>query len=548
MTKTTRAQASGFSKWPFYALIIAVYPTVYLAAHNAGIIALADPLRPLLLTLGIAVLLLGYLRLVFKEWHRAALLTTVMLALFFSFGHIANFFPARSESTLAWVWLGAFLVLAFLVMRFRGAVVLAPALNAVSLVMLLFSLITLAQFALWKNSGAAKGQDANTVLAELRGDGQAQLNARAPSPSPDVYYIVLDSYERADALERYYGFDNSEFLAKLRERGFYIAEESRSNYLTTTFSLPSSLNMVYLDALPKAAFLETVAGLKVNHVADFLRARGYRSVHFSSGFVGTDTVEADVFAAPGDVQGEGAAEGASVSQFELLLLQTTLGRLLFPTSTGETDLTGAQVSAAINQDFNMRRERIEYTFTHLPDYAADPQADYVFAHLILPHNPYLYDKDGNPIDYNGREFLLGDKTNTARNIQLYTDQLQYANTRVIDVIDRILAEADTPPVIILQADHGHDTFFEFEALTPEGVDLRSAIFYAVYFPGGDYGKLYPTITPVNTFRVVFNQFFGAEYPLLPDRTYVHPRRDPNPMKASQEFTPADPYLDQITGR
>lgn len=537
-----------FLQRPFYPLIFAIYPTVYLAAHNAGIISPADPLRPILLALGIAALLLGYLRLVFKEWHRAALLTMVMLALFFSFGHIANMIPPGSEGVQAWMWLGAFLALAFGVMRFRQAKVLTPALNAISLLMLVFSLVTLAQFALWKNSGQADGQDARALLANLRGDEQAQQNVTTPSPAPDIYYIVLDSYERADALEKYYGFDNSEFQAALRERGFYIAEESRSNYLTTTFSLPSTLNMVFLDELPKAAFLETVAGLKVNHVVDFLRAHGYRSVHFASGFTGTDSVDPDVFAAPGMNVDGSTADGPSISQFELLLLQTTLGRLLFPTATGETDLTGAQVSVAINQDFDLRRERIEYALTHLPDYAADPQPDYVFAHLILPHNPYLYDKNGTPIDYNGREFLLGDKTNTARNIQLYTDQLQYTNTRVIDLIDRILATAETPPVIILQADHGHDTFFEFETPTPEGVDLRSAILNAVYFPGEDYGNLYTSITPVNTFRVVFNQFFGAQYPLLPDQVYMHPRRDPNPMKAVQEFTPADPFLEQVTGQ
>ena len=46
-----------------------------------------------------------------------------------------------------------------------------------------------------------------------------------------------------------------------------------------------------------------------------------------------------------------------------------------------------------------------------------------------------------------------------------------------------------------------------------------AILNAYYFPDGDYTALYDDITPVNTFRVVFNEYFRAGYRLLEDRCY-----------------------------
>jgi hypothetical protein len=46
---------------------------------------------------------------------------------------------------------------------------------------------------------------------------------------------------------------------------------------------------------------------------------------------------------------------------------------------------------------------------------------------------------------------------------------------------------------------------------------------------GDHGRpLYPEISPVNSFRVVFNEYLGTSLPLLPDRTLRH-RSDFQPL-------------------
>jgi hypothetical protein len=43
---------------------------------------------------------------------------------------------------------------------------------------------------------------------------------------------------------------------------------------------------------------------------------------------------------------------------------------------------------------------------------------------------------------------------------------------------------------------------------------------AYYFPGKDVSELaYPTMTPVNSFRLVFNTYFGGNFPLLEDTSY-----------------------------
>src|SRR5690606_9774336 len=63
---------------------------------------------------------------------------------------------------------------------------------------------------------------------------------------PDIYYVIMDGYARSDTLKRDYGYDNSQFEGFLKEKGFHVIEDSRSNYRWTFLSLASSLNMEHL--------------------------------------------------------------------------------------------------------------------------------------------------------------------------------------------------------------------------------------------------------------------------------------------------------------
>jgi hypothetical protein len=69
---------------------------------------------------------------------------------------------------------------------------------------------------------------------------------------PDIYYIILDGHARSDILAELYGYDNNWFVDSLRQRGFYVADRSRTNYAQTYLSLASTLNMTYLDSLAQA--------------------------------------------------------------------------------------------------------------------------------------------------------------------------------------------------------------------------------------------------------------------------------------------------------
>jgi hypothetical protein len=103
-------------------------------------------------------------------------------------------------------------------------------------------------------------------------------------------------------------------------------------------------------------------------------------------------------------------------------------------------------------------------------------------------------------------------------IARYRDQLAFLNKKILQAIDAILSRSPEPPIIILQGDHGSRAYADFDR--PEASYLKEnlAILNAYHLPGDDRKLVYPEISPVNTFRLIFKHYFGADLDLLEDRS------------------------------
>jgi hypothetical protein len=145
----------------------------------------------------------------------------------------------------------------------------------------------------------------------------------------------------------------------------------------------------------------------------------------------------------------------------------------------------------------------------------------VFTHIVGPHPPFVLDADGNPIQpvwpYNLRDAtFLGTPDEY---VSGYVEEAIYLNRRLEEVIEVILSTSERPPIIILQGDHGPGNYFDQDRLDDSCLRERYSILNAYYFPDQNYAALYPSISPVNSFRVVFNTYYGTDLPLLEDRSY-----------------------------
>ena len=495
--------------------LFGLIPVVSLLSHNIDGVPIQHAIRPAALALALAVLVLILTKRLVQAWEHAALLTSLFLMLFFSYGHVylglvyegtLNLFQVIGlvgrHETLLLAWVGIYALGAFAMHR---AAVLRPTMSQ------FFSVTGLIALAF------PLAQIASHELELTRPWPTEQLEALPVSPSaehstPDIYFIVLDAYGRSDVLQDIYDYDNSHFVDFLQSQGFFVAGQSRSNYLQTELSLSSALNVTYLD------FLSTDPGrdsadrtpfsrlIRWSRVRAYLEQSGYTIVNVSTGFRVTALENADIFL--------DAPFGES----------TTLERLLMDTSglVIIQDLLGAVGRPPLRPGYQAHRERIAYGIEALGSVPSLPGPKFVMAHILVPHPPFVFDEHGNaaPEKYpftllDGSAFLGSDE----EYIQGYRAQITYVDRVMEQAIATILRESAEPPIILVLGDHGPGSRLDWESAERTDLTERSAILNAYYLPGVSHEALYPSISPVNSFRLIFDLYFGAQLGLLPDKSY-----------------------------
>lgn len=453
-------------------------------------------IRPVFVTISLALLLLGLTWLVSRDRHRAALLASLGLILFFSYGHVYGSLKAYvllgevvgRHRYLALVWATVGIAGALWIRRVRDPGRLTPSLNVLALVLLILPSLQLVIHG---------GQITRANLAAERTGDQAPP-PQAPAAMPDIYYIILDAYARDDILRMSYGLENEPFLRELEARGFYVARCSQSNYARTSLSLGSSLNMAYLeDFFPRDDTIGMSAFIRHNAVRSFLEQAGYRIVAIDSGYPSTQWPDADVYLQPSGLPALRAASLAGATPFEGLLFRTTAGAILLDSGSS----LGRSLAALIENSPKVDRyHEITAVFNALEEAPDLAGPKFVFAHIRIPHDPYIFARDGR--------FLPDQEAHHPG----YPDQVLYLNSRILPIIDGILERSAVPPVIVLQGDHGSPEF------RTDG--RRMDILNAYHLPGDGSRRLYPTVTPVNSFRIIFDDIFGTEMGRLPDVSYL----------------------------
>jgi hypothetical protein len=487
-------KASLFQKLrvlPLHPLFFAAYPVLALVGTNINEVEPAVLWRPLFILLLAVAVLLTLVALFARDWHRAALLLSIFLFLFFTYGHVyaylkkidlAGFIPGRHRYMLPlWVGMGG-LVVRWVMRRLRSPAAFTPTLNLVSAFLLIYPAFQTVSYVIQRE----RAEKAALEAAQVKG-------ATLPlGYAPDVYYVILDAYGRADVLQEMFGYDNTPFLQSLEERGFYVADCTQSNYGQTMLSLTSSLNFDYLDALTSSLTPDedTRAPLRAlgqyNNARKFLSSQGYNIVSFATNFPVSEWKDANYFLRP-------IPQG--MNDFEIMLAQTSAWRAAMDMSAKPPERASAE----------WYRRRTLSALKQLETVVLDiPSPKFVFAHLVIPHHPFVFGPNGEALDSMEARVPTFEEYNAK-----YPDQVTYINKRITAIIDLILQNSPNPPVIVIQGDHGPAPF--------DVIERRMRILNVYYLPR-DQDGLYPAITPVNTFRLIFNKYFGQDYPMLEDRS------------------------------
>ncbi|WP_406701361.1 hypothetical protein V5E97_40190 (plasmid) [Singulisphaera sp. Ch08] len=496
--------------------LIGIFPILSLYSHNvyeASPRSLVAPIS-LVLTVTLAVWLL--LWRLSRDGQRAALATSLVVALFFAFNHcLVVVDTTLQELSQLWVRRGyrehPWILLSILVL---GAV---PARNLIfrrlknpglwSSYLNVFALILV----FLPSSHVVMARIREPAAPIIRAEGGIPL-APKPGRLPDIYFIILDAYARSDVMKELFDYDNEAFLNRLEQKGFFVARKSRSNYCQTTLSLSSILNCDYLDTLidPSARDTETLSTLICdNLVIKSLRPLGYKFASFASGYDITECTKADLYLGPRH----------PADNFQMLVIRMTPLRFL-PFKSEFWDY------------YTSLRLRTLFILDYLPQIAAEEAPTFTFAHIISPHHPFVFGENGEDVSPrvgngpNATSRRTKDFDNPTSYRECYRKQAIFLTKQIERTIDRILAESPEPPIIILQSDHGSGLRHHLNDLEMTDLRERMSILNCYYFPDRNYEGLTDQITPVNSFRVVLKNIFGANLPQRSNQNLFSTYDDP----------------------
>jgi hypothetical protein len=492
---------------PLYPMLAAAYPVVFLYAQNVQeAITPGEVLIPLAISLGATIGVLLVFRVLTGHWAPAALGCLLLVVLFFTYGMAWDAVGALLVGH--WVLLISWLVLAIgglaMIWRLRShAWRITMPLNAVITVGLVFNLVLIGAFLLNLRPAVAHSGSGVTATGE-----PVQAETR-----PDIYWIILEEYGSESVLRDDFQYDNTPFLDQLRQRGFYIADDSTANYLKTAPSIMSARDMEYLDgpelrehAKSPSDWGPIYTALKSPfEVQQFLDNLDYRFIY------------AGTFWSP----------MARHPSAEINYVYDRLSSEFLDVLQGATLLRALQtVGPAAPYDWRRNRwDQTLYELRSLERASSLGGPKFVHAQLALDHEPYVFNPDGS--------FITEEEAKSMTHEQQYVAQLKYTNGQLLTWIDQLLdAPKEKRPIIMLLADEGpwpagyrfDERGFDWTTASPAALKQKFGIMNAVYLPDmtGEQAGFYPSITPVNEFRVLFNASFGLKLPLLPDRNYIWP--------------------------
>jgi hypothetical protein len=296
----------------------------------------------------------------------------------------------------------------------------------------------------------------------------------------------LDEYTDNEILMKKFGHDNQEFLKFLSQNEFYMPTKSFSTFETTIDELNVILNMDY----PKKRgwVSDNYQRLYDNEVMSIFSDQNYSVIETNS------MMRWKNFS---DVDARLCYDANIYSEFLDQVLRKSI------------------IKHFLEQHHdNTRRDVIRCTFSELNDLALESSGPkYVFSHIYVPHPPFIFGPNGENVipDHNEISGLQ-----SWENPDGYINQFIYATDQVRIVINNIV-QNDPTAIIILQGDTG--TFTGIDDLSKRKMnDIYQAhsILYAVKIP--DANNL-ENVGPLNTYRIIFNNYFNTNYEYLEQRNY-----------------------------
>ena len=453
-----------------------------------------DIIIPISIIVSISLIIFIVLKLILKDSKKAALIVSIGLVLFFTYGHFYNIIKGlaifeevigRHRFIIIPFILGFVIPTYFIINSKINFQNITKIVNVISLVLVGMVILNISLFGITEiESYSTKYFERNYNSVELQ-------NIYG---TPNVYYIILDEYGGPESTE-YLNYDNSNFYEFLKDKNFIIPKKSTSNFPMTNFSITTSMNMEYVNDISNIVgkdsknYLPLREMLYNSKVIENFKSLGYKIVIFESG---------------------SATPENFVLIDEIICQKQGIDSILLNTISRASMLG----YFAERYEEGKIRDRVNCAFSEIKTIENNIEKPiFAFVHILLPHSPYVFGPNGEPV-------IPGNPISSEKWDEkvAYIDQLKYANKEIKKVIEKII-QNDEKSIIILQSDHGSGFDIDWKNPTDPMILQRLSILNAYYVPEISENEFDEYITPVNSFRIIFNNYFDAGYEILEDKNY-----------------------------
>lgn len=362
--------------------------------------------------------------------------------------------------------------------------------------------------------GAAVGVAAlSMAVTGLFGDQSSVAASASPRPEfmtgvsagNDILLFIVDGYSSPYILNRDFGFDMTGTVGVLEASGFDVLPEAWSNYSYTIDSVPSLLQLDYLDLSgndletgPPSGFGRGVIAGDTGLMA-WLSDIGYRTTKFESGWEDDRCGQVDRCIRSSRVVGLTGWILWRRTPFRAIASD----RLVHPypaTALSVLDRLPGVVSEA----------------------SSNGQSDFIVAHIVSPHPPYVLSADclvGAPFgDPDARPLGVGGDLGERQAREGYTRQVACVNTH-LEALARTLEATDM--TVLITGDHGSEIRGQVarhpDTWSSDDLTERFGIFVAVRTPAGCRVS---EDTLLNVAREVVGCALGVDIPILEERYYA----------------------------
>jgi len=447
-----------------FPFLLAFFPSWILIMKNYDELIFQDILISLAIV-SVSIIIWIVIRKIIKNSNKAALITGVGVVFFFYFGYVQDALngilvsniPVNKTSILVPISIIIFIILTIYFIKSKNN--FESIIKIANVVSITLILVVCVQF----------------IIPD------------ASAEKPNVYHIILDEYTDNEILTKKFGYNNEKFLEFLNNNGFYMHDKLFSTFGGTVKELNVIFNMEYPKKLGWMS--EDYESLNNNKVMSIFSNQNYSIIETNSMMRWKNFSDVDT-------------------------------KLCYDTNFINSEFLDQVLGKSIIRYFlekyqqDTRRDTVRCTFDVLNEITLKTDGPkYVFSHVYVPHPPFLFGPNGENVIPDHRE-ISG--LQSWENPQGYVNQLIYATNEITVVIKNIVKN-DPNAIVIVQGDTGTLTGTDISKKTMKEIYQAHSILYAVRIPDvedSDY------MIPVNTYRVIFNNYFNMNYDYLEYHSYL----------------------------